>query len=82
MRIAKMLFRSLPHVWCPNGKTPFDFTPELRGLFYKPLNRRTLNEMLAMKSRCRHIPDMERFREELMECIAYCHSEMRKNVKR
>jgi len=25
---------------------------------------------------------MERFREELMECIAYCHSEMRKNVKR
>ena len=81
MRIAKMLSRALPHVWCPNDKTPFDFSPELRGLFYKQLNLCTLKEMLAMKARCKTIPAMGRCQDDLMECIAYCRSEMRKNVR-
>ena len=30
--VYRMSSRTLLHVWCPNGKTPFDFSPEVRGL--------------------------------------------------
>lgn len=63
--------RTLPHVWCPYGKTPFDFSPELRGLFFKHLNQETMNEILEMQSRCSNIPDMGQTRDELDECILY-----------
>ena len=74
--------RTLPHVWCPNDKAPSDFSPELRGLFFKRLNRQTMDEMLQMQKRCRDIPGMDRFRDDLDECVLYARCRLRsKRVK-
>jgi hypothetical protein len=66
--------QTLPHVWCP--KTPDDFAPELRGLFFKVLNRRTLSEMLEMKRR--NIAGMEpKFYSDLAECMDFVRAALR-----
>jgi len=65
----KMRPTLLPNVWCPNGKTPIDFVPELRGLFFCHLNQFTINDMLEMQLRCRNFE--ARLREQLNECIEY-----------
>ena len=69
--VYRMSNRTLPHVWCPNGKTPFDFSPEVRGLFFKHLDEDTMSEISEMQVRCRSIPDMDQVREEITECILY-----------